>query len=402
MIKTLTELATDNFYKELGKGYTKLVPLFVWYTYQHHYYLLQFMIHDILSMMNKSKKLNDFEALYPQILSFFKNSIDRDTIIYSLSNSINVPYLKCNFFEKLLLFDLVDQKLVYKKFNGKLFFNKLSNYELGKPIISSNFKQNFYTYTQNAFDGFNWSNVIIAGGLVNKIINPNFEENLVKGFYDNSDIDMYLYGHTKTKKKKLEYILNFLNDKLGAYYLINFPNVITLIFPNYHCDIQIIIGNYKSPLQIVSDFDLSHLQMIYNGHSVKGTKFNLDALETQTTKIMKHKITEKLATKTFMADYSMEHSDIITTNMFYRINKNINSLKLIFDNYYVPKNSLFFRKKEKELYVNITSNICFQSKLKNIPKNYIHYKRWYIDHTFIDLLTINYSANFSNSNHFYN
>ena len=110
---------------------------------------------------------------------------------------------------------------------------------------------------------------------------------------------------------------------------------ITLIFPNYHCDIQIIIGNYKSPLQIVSDFDLSHLQMLYNGHSVKGTKFNLDALETQTSKIMKNKITDKLSTKTFMAGYSLEHSDSITTNMFYTINKNINSLKLIFEKYYV-------------------------------------------------------------------
>ena len=402
MIKTLTELATDNFYKELGKGYTKLVPLFIWYTYQHHYYLLQFMIHDILSMMNKSKKLNDFEALFPQILSFFKNSIDRDTIIYSLSNSINIPYLKCNFFEKLLLFDLVEPNLVYKKFKGRLCFDKTPNYEVGKPIISSNYKQNFNNYTQNIFDGFNWSNVIIAGGLVNKMINPNFEDNLVKGFYDNSDIDMYLYGHTKTKKKKLEYILNFLNDKLGTYYLINFSNVITLIFPNYHCDIQIIIGNYKSPLQIVSDFDLSHLQMLYNGNSVKGTKFNLDALETQTSKIMKNKITDKLSTKTFMAGYSLEHSDIITINMFYTINKNINSLKLIFNKYFLPKKSIFFRKKEKELYVNITSNICFQSKLKNISKNYIHYKRWNVDKTFIDSLTINYSANFSNSNHFYN
>ena len=352
--------------------------------------------------MNKSKKLNDFEALYPQILSFFKNRKDQETIIYSLSNYVNVPYLKCNFFEKFLLFDLVEQNLVYKKFKGTMCFDKNPNYEIGKPIISSNYKQNFNNYTQNLFDGFNWSNVIIAGGLVNKIINPNFEDNLVKGFYDNSDIDMYLYGHTKTKKKKLEYILNFLNDKLGTYYMINFSNVITLIFPNYHCDIQIIIGNYKSPLQIVSDFDLSHLQMLYNGNSVKGTKFNLDALETQTSKIMKNKITDKLSTKTFMAGYSLEQSDSITTNMFYTINKNINSLKLIFDKYYVPKKSLFFRKKEKELYVNITSNICFQSKLKNISKNYIHYKRWNVDREFIDSLTINYSANFSNSNHFYN
>ena len=402
MIKTLTELATDNFYKELEKGYTKLVPLFVWYTYQHHNYLLEFIIHDILSMMNKSKKLNEFEALHPQILSFFKNGKDRDSIIYSLSNSINIPYLKCNFFEKLLLFDLVDQKLVYNKFRGTLCFDKNPNYEIGTPIISSHFKQNFNTYTQSLFDGFNWSNVIIAGGLVNKIINPDFEDNLVKGFYDNSDIDMYLYGHTKTKKRKLEYILNFLNDKLGTYYLINFSNVITLIFPDYHCDIQIIIGNYKSPLQIVSDFDLSHLQMLYNGNSVKGTKFNLDALKTQTSKIMKQKITEKLASKTFMAGYSLENSDIITNDVFYKITNTIHSLKLIFDKYYVPKKSLFFRKKEKELYVNITSNICLQSKLKNISKNYIHHKRWNIDHTFIDSLVINYSANFSNSNHFYN
>ena len=143
MIKTLTELATDNFYKELEKGYTKLVPLFVWYTYQHHNYLLEFIIHDILSMMNKSKKLNEFEALHPQILSFFKNGKDRDSIIYSLSNSINIPYLKCNFFEKLLLFDLVDQKLVYNKFRGTLCFDKNPNYEIGTPIISSHFKQNF-------------------------------------------------------------------------------------------------------------------------------------------------------------------------------------------------------------------------------------------------------------------
>ena len=72
--------------------------------------------------------------------------------------------------------------------------------------------------------------------------------------------------------------------------MINYSNVISLRFLNYHREIQLVIGNYKCPLQIINDFDLTHLQMYFDGKTLRGTEKNMEALRTRLTQITKKKL----------------------------------------------------------------------------------------------------------------
>jgi hypothetical protein len=256
---SLEIIAYQKCYVDLKNGNTDMIPLYLWYNYKHNFELFVFIINDVLQCLNKHKQLPKFKHIFDKIKEIFVSKRDRKYLEYSLADNSNNPYFKCNFFEDMLLFDLQKVKPTFKKTNkveivdcwcpdteNGLFFNNDKSkidYEEGESVFCNNFKENFDKYTMNLFGDFNWQNCIVAGGLVNKIVNTDFENRLLKGHYDNSDIDLYIYGNTTTKKRKLEYILNFLKTKLGEYYLINKKNVITLIFPDYHCEIQIIIVN---------------------------------------------------------------------------------------------------------------------------------------------------------------
>ena len=405
---------------DLENGNTDMIPLYLWYNYKHNFELFVFIINDVLQCLNKTKQLPKFKQIYNKIKAIFVSKRDRKYLENSLANFSNNPYFKCNFFEDLLLFDLQTVKPTFKKTNkveivdywcpdtdtNGLFFNNDKSkidYEEGEEVVCDTFRENFNKYTMNLFGDFNWQNCVVAGGLVNKIVNKDFEQRLLSGRYDNSDIDLYIYGTTPTKKRKLIYVLNFLKTKLGEYYLINKQNVITLIFPDYHCEIQIIIGNYKNPLQIINDFDLSHLQMLYNGKTVKSTKSNLVALETQTSRVMKNRLTQKLGQKTFMAGYALEYSNSISDEDAISLHHSIIGTKKIYDTYYKPTKSIFFEnnKKKMKLYINKKSNICLAARLCNINRKDVYFVEILVDKEYIEKLNNNYNGNFTNSVNFY-
>ena len=411
MVETLQTIANTHCTEEILNKNHNIIPLYLWYNYKNNEYLLKYILNDILVILNHNKELNLFKNLYKQIIKY----INKTYLDSLLSNYKNNHYLRCNLFAEILLHDLTKSNLVYKSLtydDSNFLFKKhtyFDYYDEGEPVISPSYKENFNKYTENLFDRFNWSNCVVAGGLANKITDKNFETNLRSGLYDKSDIDIFLYGKTYKKKQKIVYILNFLKDKLGRYYLGNFPNVLSLFFPNYHLEIQIVIGNYKSPLQIINDFDLSHLQMYYDGNTIRGTHENMYALETRSTKIMKDKINIKLISKLYNSGFTLvktEHIeplfktiiDKIEDQQFkQKIDKTILWSSIILTNYSNSKISLFFQKRKTYLPTNISDCLKYISVMKNISREFMFHIEFDMDYKTVLDLPIDYINNFTKS-----
>ena len=251
------------------------------------------LLTDILSELNKQRKLEHFFELYTLLINY----MHREVINRSICNISNNPYFKHYAFGKILLYDLPDS-IMYRKDNQlSLTYITQERYRSGENVISSSFKHNFGYYTQELLtDDFNWSNCIVAGGSIYKILGKNFMD-YCDTKYNKSDIDIFVYGQTKKKKEKVRYLINYFITKLKKIIIINKPNVITIYSKHYHRDIQIIVGNYRTPLQILNDFDLSHLQLCYNGTKIQMTPNCFHSFRTQTTTIMKHTMNANLYNK---------------------------------------------------------------------------------------------------------
>ena len=408
---SLQIIASTQCNKDITNKHYSIIPLYLWYNFNQQEYLFKYILNDILAILNHNKDLNTFQNLYKEIIKY----INKTYIDSILSNYKNNHYLRCNFFSDILLHDLSNSNLVYKSqvysdsdflFSKHSYFNY---YNEGEPVISPSFKKNFNKYTENIFDDFNWSNCVVAGGLANKITDKNFDANLRNGLYELSDIDIFLYGKTYKKKQKIVYILNFMRDKLGRYYLGNYPNVLSLFFPEYHLEIQIVIGNYKSPLQIINDFDLSHLQMYYDGKTIRGTQENMIALETRTTKVMKNKINIKLITKIYNSGFALVKTEYIAPlfkriigkiedyHFKQKIDKTIKWCSVVLTEHKKYKFTLFFQKRKTYLPTNISDCLNYISVIKNISRDYMFHIEAEMDIKAVLELSIDYTNNFTKS-----
>jgi hypothetical protein len=401
VITPLSSIAYNICMDELYKSNIDIIPLFLWYNYIHNFNKFYIILYKFLLYLNKNNKLDLFENIYYSLIKY----CNKNDIKFYLLESYNTINLNHHFFEKILLFDLVKTNIIYREPDDiKLFFDTkkhkmIYKYKENESIINSDFQKNFDIYTNNLFVDFNWDNCIVAGGVINKIICKKFMEKLKYGYYNNSDIDIFLYGTTDIKKDKILYIISFLKNKLGEYYLIRNANVLTLVFPNYHCEIQIIIGYYITPFQVINDFDLSHLQMCYNGKNIKGTINTINTLESRISKVMKNKITYKLAEKTFISGFSMAHMKINDPyySIFFRNNeKNIQPLLEFNEDNFINKTNLFFEKIKNKISSNKEFNITQYSKLKYINRHNCYYidPEIDIDLTYINKLNLNFNGCF--------
>lgn len=292
---SLNDICYSNMYSRVLNNSIsyKEALIFLNHTFINRNYLFIPLLTDILSELNKQHKLDTFFELYTLLINYMHKEI----INRSICNPGNNPYFKHYAFGKILLYDL-PESIVYRKDNQiPLIYATEQRFKSGENVISSSFKHNFCYYTQELFtDDFNWSNCIIAGGSIYKILGKNFMD-CCDTEYNKSDIDIFVYGQTKKKKEKVRYLINYFITKLKKIIIINKPNVLTIYSKYYHRDIQIIVGNYRTPLQILNDFDLSHLQLCYNGTKIQMTPNCFHSFRTQTTSIMKYTMNENLYKK---------------------------------------------------------------------------------------------------------
>jgi hypothetical protein len=154
-------------------------------------------------------------------------------------------------------------------------------------------------------DDFDWSNIIIAGGLISGLMesHPNMSE------YQQSDVDIFVYGDKNTVVNKIQEIYQYFVKKLDKkfYAFVYTPNtpIICIVIPG-KCAIQVIGTNFNNWLEVLNSFDLTHCQVGFNGTHVLHTDEYVEAVRTRITKITKRSIHAYRLVKTYHRGYSIK------------------------------------------------------------------------------------------------
>ena len=233
---------------------------------------LDIIVGDVLMMLNQKKEINRMDKILAECEEI--GGPFWDNLIRILSHKKYAVYMKQNFWSKYILKDL-------GMFNSK----------------------NFNIFTNNLFKDFNWSGCVAAGGSVLKSYDKKFNEKMELGEYNAADVDLFLHGTTKFKKKKLEYILNFLEEKFGEFAYRKNENVITIYSSAFHLPIQIITCNNKTITQVIMNFTMSHQQIMYDGRKVYCTRNFLDTEKMNVTFCYDEVVRGDLIVKTVKLGY---------------------------------------------------------------------------------------------------
>jgi len=189
-----------------------------------------------------------------------------------------------------------------------------ANYELSEKVTVSSIE--FFRRLDKRIgeffdDDFNWSGVIMAGGLISGLIEKKAD---VKE-YEMSDIDLFVYDfdlnehQIKTKMVQIyNYFVKKLDKKFYAFILIPNTTIMNIIIPN-KCSIQIIGTMYKYAIDVLKSFDLTHCQIGFNGYELLYTDNFIIAIQTKTTRITKNIIQLYRLVKAYRRGYSVIEPD---------------------------------------------------------------------------------------------
>ncbi|RPB01905.1 hypothetical protein L873DRAFT_1802733 [Choiromyces venosus 120613-1] len=135
---------------------------------------------------------------------------------------------------------------------------------------SQKFAQTFRRLTNGVFEGLDWNNIIIAGGMVLATMQCLSEEDDTK--FIGSDIDLWIYGlNPEEANKKIREIYNVWWRNLGPerkIYLMKNAKTLTLMSNYPERRIQIILKMAKSETEVLLGFDLDPCAMCWNGKEV--------------------------------------------------------------------------------------------------------------------------------------
>lgn len=224
--------------------------------------------------------LNFLKNLYPVGLNLndFLNVYQIWKANLSLDNDKHQEYLLIDIFQ----LDRIRYKALSNDSLG--FVNPLNKCVDGKKIAVKNlhvFKKNLLNLSLNLIDRkfikkLDWTDICISGGAVlASLLRKPLD-------IDNSDIDFWIYGNNY--QERYRYLVEYFEKKfpnISIYYSV-ISGVTTLLIPEYGRNIQIILTEYKTPYDIISNFDMSYTRCVYDGKQVLGTLEFVQSLETQT------------------------------------------------------------------------------------------------------------------------
>lgn len=178
-----------------------------------------------------------------------------------------------------------------KYVNNDLCLYTPSNYKHNDKVTVSiiQFHRRFFDKVGDLFDEFDWTNVLMAGGLVSGLIeaNTNMSE------YATSDIDLFVFGNKQTVVNKIQQIYNYFTEKLDkkffAFVYLPKTAILNIIIPDKF-SIQIIGTLFNNEKEVLESFDMTHCQIGFNGNNIIYTKQFVEAITTKTTTITKSSI----------------------------------------------------------------------------------------------------------------
>ena len=147
------------------------------------------------------------------------------------------------------------------------------------------FRKHFEIFTCNTIDdSFNWKGVVIAGGSISKLLTRHFE---LQDYPIDSDIDFFIYG--ETLRDRMETLHNTL-----AYFCKKYSNKVYFASKGYLIDMyiigiervfQIVITSNCNQDGILYNFDLDHVQVLYQQGQVLATPQFVASFKHQASQI---------------------------------------------------------------------------------------------------------------------
>jgi hypothetical protein len=156
------------------------------------------------------------------------------------------------------------------------------HYKTGEYVINNRetFERLFSEFTYNLIDvDFNWSNIILAGGSLFRLLSPYMCNNVP----DSSDIDLFVFGDDKSIISAIERTLTYFKDRYGddVIYLVRLGSLIEIYVRGFSRHIQIVCNMASSPLDILERFDFDHLQLCYFSGELYATPICIDHIKMQ-------------------------------------------------------------------------------------------------------------------------
>ncbi|KAF7335572.1 hypothetical protein MVEN_02211300 [Mycena venus] len=143
------------------------------------------------------------------------------------------------------------------------------------------FKRNFYTMSDGLLQNLDWSNVIVAGGI---ILGCLMAEKGRRHQWSSSDIDIYIYGlSSDDATKKIHHIFDTFCSNMPAgtrTFAVRNSKTITFYAKYPLRRIQIVLKLLESPREVLLNFDLDICAMGWDGSNVWMLPRAARALET--------------------------------------------------------------------------------------------------------------------------
>jgi len=229
-------------------------------------------------MANKLEAFDDIvkeiknHKLTSGVLTFKYFDIYHDSCVFDVRDSIGRVKLYDNYLflqkvkniitvknEELRLFHYYD--MMYYEEHQFETLNKQNYAKKHMIVTQKEFDIKFRKLTDNLFENFDWTNVVIAGGFIYGLL-----DNAYDSIVDSTDIDLFVYGNNEQIRNKIAYINKYFS-KHNPFYAIN-KSVITIIIKSFRFDIQIVPVNKMTPFDIIDQFDFSYVMLYYNGIDV--------------------------------------------------------------------------------------------------------------------------------------
>ena len=258
-------------------------------------------------------------------------------------------------------------------FGLKYSTNNLCLYTQPKYNIDENVTTSFLEFAQrlnekikNIIDeDFNWSNVLIGGGLISGLLEKKFDEKN----YEKSDIDLFVYGTKNTVTEKIIAIYDYFSKKLdNKFYAFTYTGapMISIIVPG-KLPIQIIGTEFNSADTVLKSFDMTHCQIGFDGNQIIYTDEFVKAMTSRITKITTISVHAYRLVKAHQRGYSIERPNYCyIKNIFHEY-----TTTFIFNkNNRIPSNTdkLYDINKLQEIISELTENPIV---IKNLMKNYV-------------------------------
>ncbi len=260
-------------------------------------------------------------------------------------------------------------KLAVDTFENSFSYDKETDLISVQPTVE--FKNSLNKFSNNLFDEtFPWSNkIFIAGGSMNLLLDENITRR--SEIEKLSDIDIYVYG--SETRKTVESLLSYFNSKcLKDYIYVGYRGSVIFVWCySIGRMIQLVImgENYKNINAVISDFDMDHIKIAYDGYYIYYKK---DAIKAMQTKRVNYKLKYKSGKKNIplrvfkadMREYMVyDENNKLLNNSFNKQDYDINSL---IDKYRYTKYPLSKSFNEQQLITKFELTNCI-----NLTKSYL-------------------------------